>query len=110
MAATYKVLGQVQPTFGNLTSLYTVGAGKTAVISTITVCNQSSSATATFRISVAVAGAADATSQYVAYDAFLDYNETKAYTLGITLGSTDVIRVYGSTSNLSFHAYGSEIV
>ena len=48
MATTYKVLGQSNPAATTATTLYTVGAGKSAVVSTITVCNQAASA-ATFR-------------------------------------------------------------
>jgi hypothetical protein len=30
-------------------------------------------------------------------------------TLGLTLATTDKVRVYASTANLSFNAYGTEI-
>jgi len=55
MPTTYKVLGQSNPAATTATTLYTVGAGKSAVVSTITVCNQAA-ATATFRIAVRVSG------------------------------------------------------
>jgi len=110
MAATYKVLGQQNPSAGALTTLYTVPAGKTAVVSSITVCNLSSSAQATFRIAVRVAGASITNAQYISFNVFLDYSETKAYTLGLTLGATDVVSVYASNTNLAFSAFGSEIV
>jgi hypothetical protein len=110
MAATYKVLGQSNPSAGALTTLYTVPAGKTAVVSSITVCNLSSSQTGTFRIAVRVAAASITNAQYISYDVFLDLNETKAYTLGLTLGATDVVSVYSSNTSISFSAFGSEIV
>lgn len=110
MAATYKVLGQSIPAATTNASIYTVPNGKTAVVSTITVCNQSPATQAFFRIAIRVAGAALTSSQYIAFDAFLDYKETKAFTLGLTLGATDIVTVYSTTGNVSFGVFGSEIV
>ena len=36
-------------------------------------------------------------------------SDTTALTLGITLATTDVVRIYASTANLSFSLFGSEI-
>ena len=108
MATTYKVLGQVNPAATTATTLYTVGAGKSTVVSTITVCNQAASA-ATFRIAVRVAGSALSAEEYIAYDSTVAANDTTAFTLGITLAATDVVTVYASTATVSFNAFGSEI-
>lgn len=102
-----KVLGQVNPSATTATTLYTVPSAKEAVISTITICNTTSSA-ATFRIAVRPAGASLATVHYNAYDVTVAASDTTALTLGITLAATDVITVYASTSTLVFHAYGDE--
>lgn len=102
-----KVLGQFKPAATTLSTLYTVPGGTTTVVSTITVCEQAAGAT-TFRISVAVAGAADAPQQYLVYDAALAANETKAFTLGITLGAADVVRVRSTSGSVSFNAFGEE--
>jgi hypothetical protein len=56
-----------------------------------------------------VAGAADTSAQYIAYDVLLDTNETRSFTLGIALGAADVIRVYSSTGTVSFNGFGVEI-
>jgi hypothetical protein len=45
---------------------------------------------------------------YVAYDVTVGAADTTALTLGITLATTDVVTVYASTANISFHAYGDE--
>jgi len=108
MATTYKVLGQSNPAATTSTALYTVPALTKAVVSTVTVCNQAA-ADATFRISVSVAGAAISAKEYIAFDATVRGNGMQAFTLGITLGAADVIRIYGSTATLSFSAFGSEI-
>lgn len=108
MANYYKVLGQSNPSAITATTLYTVPASRSAVISTITVANLSSTG-ATFRIAVRVGGASLANSQYIAYDATLAGNDTVAFTLGISLATTDVITIYCSTANVAFAAFGTEI-
>jgi glucose-6-phosphate dehydrogenase assembly protein OpcA len=102
-----KVLGQVNPSATTATTLYTVPSDKSAVISTLTICNQAAS-TATFRVAVRPAGATLAAVHYVAYDVTVGASDTTALTLGITLATTDVVTVYASTTTLSFHAYGDE--
>jgi hypothetical protein len=107
MAQSYKVLGQANPSATTLTTLYTVPSAQ-ASVSTVTVCNTSSTAT-TYRIAVRPAGAASATSQYVVYDAPLPANDTVTLTLGITLATTDVLSVYAGSANVAFSAFGVEI-
>ena len=102
-----KVLGQLNPSATTATTLYTVPSAKSAVVSSLTVCNQTATA-ATFRIAVRPAGATLAALHYVAYDVTVGASDTTALTLGITLATTDVITVYASTATLSFHAYGDE--
>ena len=108
MPTVYKVLGQSNPAATTNTTLYTVPASTSAVVSTITICNQASSA-ATYRIAVRPAGASLAAQHYVVYGATVAASDTTALTLGVTLATTDVITVYASTATLSFNAYGSEI-
>lgn len=108
MARTYKVLAQVNPSAATLTAGYTVPASTSAVISSITVANRSSTATS-FRISIAVAGAADDNKQYLYYDIAIAGNDSFAATLGITLATTDIIRVYATLATLSFNIVGIEI-
>jgi glucose-6-phosphate dehydrogenase assembly protein OpcA len=102
-----KVLGQVNPSATTATTLYTVPSAKSAVVSSLTICNQAAS-TATFRIAVRPAGATLAAVHYVAYDVTVGASDTTALTLGLTLATTDVITVYASSATLSFHAYGDE--
>ena len=108
MATTYKVLGQVAPSAATLTTLYTVPASTQAVVSTISVCNQSATAT-TFRIAIRVAGAAISGEDYIAYDSAVSANNTTFITVGITLAATDVISIYSTAATVSFNAFGSEI-
>jgi hypothetical protein len=108
MAYTYKVLGQSAPSATTNTDVYTVGSGKQAIISTITIANRAATA-ATYRIAIRPAGATIANQHYIAYDVAVAANDTTALTLGITLTATDVVTVYASTTNLSFGIFGSEI-
>ena len=102
-----KVLGQVNPSATTATTLYTVPSAKSAVVSSLIICNQAASA-ATFRIAVRPAGATLAAVHYVAYDVTVGANDSTALTLGITLATTDVVTVYASSATVSFHAYGDE--
>lgn len=106
--ATYKVLGQSAPSATTETDLYTVPAATETIVSTINIANRDATA-ATFRVSVAVNGAATANKDYIAYDSSIPGNGFVSLTLGVTIDATDKIRVYASTANLSFSAFGSEI-
>ena len=108
MPTTYKVLGQSAPSATTATDLYTVGAGKSAVVSTIAVCNRAASS-ATYRIAIRVAGSALSNDEYIAYDSTVAANDSTMLTIGITLAATDVITVYASSATVSFNAFGSEI-
>jgi len=108
MATTYKTLAQAAPAATTLTTLYTVGASTSTVVSTVIICNQAASA-ATYRIAVSPAGAEVEAKHYIVYGATVAASDTTALTLGITLATTDVVRIYASTANLSFSLFGSEI-
>ena len=108
MATAYKVLGQSNPSATTATTLYTVPAATEAIVSTLTVCNQNSSA-GTYRVAVRPAGASLAKSHYLTYDVSIPGNASDTLTLGLTLAATDVITVYASSADFSFSAFGSEI-
>jgi len=108
MAIVYKVLGQSNPSATTQTTLYTVPASNSAVISTITITNLAAT-DATFRLAIRPAGETLANKHYIAYDTTVPANDMVALTLGVTLATTDVIACYASTANVSFSAFGSEI-
>lgn len=108
MPTTYKVLGQSNPSATTNTTLYTVPSATSAVVSSITVSNLGASS-ATYRIAIRPAGESIANKHYLAYDVTIAALDTIALTLGVTLGTTDVITVYASTATMAFAAYGSEI-
>jgi hypothetical protein len=108
MATVYKVLGQSSPTATTETALYTVPAATSAVASSVIVCNRSA-VLSTFRISIAIGGAATTNKDYIYYDLPIGANDTFIATIGVTLAATDEVRVYSSNTNLSFSLYGSQI-
>jgi glucose-6-phosphate dehydrogenase assembly protein OpcA len=108
MATTYKVLGQVNPSATTATTLYTVPASTSTVVSTISVCNQAADA-AVYRIAVRPAGDTLAAEHYIIYGATVPASDSTMVTVGLTLAATDVVTVYSSSATMSFNAYGSEI-
>lgn len=108
MASTYKILGQSAPAATTSVDLYTVPAATQSIVSSITISNRGTAA-GTFRVSVAIAGAALANAQYIVYDQQLEPKATVGLTLGVSLATTDKIRVYASTADFSFNAFGCEL-
>ena len=109
MANTYKVLAQSNPSATTATTLYTVPSSTSAVISTITICNYNATTNANYSILVRPAGETVNVKHYINSNNVVQYLDTIALTLGITLGNTDVITVYTTGSNVSFGVFGSEI-
>ena len=107
MADTIIVLAQSMPAAATLTDLYTVPGATSTVVSSVTVCNQVAMATS-WRLSVAIAGAANSGKQYLYYDLPHQANDTFIATIGLTLGAGDVVRVYSTDGNLSFNLSGVE--
>ena len=110
MEETFKITAQFTPSAPNTSeNAYTVGAAFSgAVLSTLTICNQTASQM-TFRLSVADSGEALATKQYIFYDTPIRANDTLASTIGMTLAVDDVVRFYASTASCSLNIFGTEI-
>lgn len=109
MPTTYKILGQSAPADTNNTNLYTVGAGKSAVVSSLVIANTTGTA-ATCRVFVRIAGAAAAVGNATFYDVSVPANTHTSFTEGWSLAATDIVTVQTGTSNaLTFTLFGSEI-
>ena len=107
-STSYRVLGRSAPASGTTATLYTAGANLSAVISTLSICNQAATA-ATYTIAVCPGGAAIVPKHYIAYGATVSAQETIALTIGITLASSDRIVVRSANGSTSFNLFGSEI-
>jgi hypothetical protein len=108
MPQTHKVLGQVNPAAASNTTLYTVPGATSAICSTLSICNISSTAT-TYRVAVRPAGASIDTAHYLIFDNGIAGNDSVFLTLGISLAATDIVTVYSATNTLAFSLFGVEL-
>ena len=108
MADAPKILAQSNPAAATLTDIYTVPAVTSTVISTIIATNRSGDSTS-FRISLAIAGAATSDEQFIVFDLPIAGNDVYMATIGATLETTDVVRVLATLATLSFTVLGIEI-
>ncbi len=105
---TYKVLAQLACAATTLQDVYTVPSGKAAEIATVIIANRSASSVA-FRLSLAVAGAADDNKQYTHYNLVIPGNDSIEINDRFDLATTDVLRVYAASANLSVNVIGREV-
>lgn len=106
--ATYKILGQVNPTTTSLTSLYTVPTGKEAFCSTLSICNFGDT-TSNVNVAVRENGASIDSKQYILYNIPIVPSDSLFLTLGLSLDQADVVSVQATTSSIAFGLFGSEI-
>jgi hypothetical protein len=109
MALTYKVLAQSNPSATTATTLYTNPALTQTVVSSINVCNQAGTS-GTYRIAIRPNGEVLAAKHYIAYDRAIAANATETHTIGVTLDADDIVTIYASSANISFNAFGVQIV
>lgn len=109
MPSTYRVLGQLEPAAITASTLYTVPASRSAIVSTINVANTGNSQDI-IRIAIRPAGATLADQHYIAFGVPVPVGSVFTMTMGITLATTDVITVYSTTGFSAFNAFGSEVV
>lgn len=107
----YKILGQSKPSATSETTLYTVPAAKSAVVSTITVGNVTwSSLPDAYRIYIIPSGGGSGTDgTALCKDFTIVGKDMIAFTLWITLATWDKINVYSSSGYCTFMAFGNEI-
>jgi hypothetical protein len=107
--AGYKVLGQLAPTSTAEASFSAVGTGKAWVISSFTISNLTAT-NAYATLSICVGGTTTSNANTLIKDVLIPANSMQAFTIGIALAATDVIRVTSGTANaLSFQIFGTEI-
>jgi hypothetical protein len=108
MTDTLKTLSQTYPAANTLTTAYTVPGATSAVVASVIACNRGTG-NATIRVSVAIAGAADEEKQYLYYDLPILAKDTFVATLGLSLATTDVVRVYSDSGMVAFTLTGVEV-
>lgn len=109
MARTYKE-AQIQGTSGTTTyaTLYSTPSNTLANISTIAICNTSSSS-ATYRIAIMGSAGTPSASNWLIYDSTVPGNDTIFLTIGISLSAEKFVRVSSSANTVTFTAFVSEV-
>jgi hypothetical protein len=111
MPNAYKRLGAINPSANTQTNVYVIPAATEAVISTITICNQSS-VNASYSLALmpssifsSPAGAA----HFLVRGATVPAADTIILTIGLTGNAGSVLAANTSNANISFAAFGTEI-
>lgn len=109
MPTSYKVLGQAQggSSLTSYTTLYTVPASTSTIISTISVCNTS---TSDYRFRIAIGTTTTPSAEnWIAYDSYVAGGDTSFITVSPCMDTTyKYLIVSSENSAISFSAFGSE--
>lgn len=111
MPQSYKRLGAIAPSANTQTNVYVVPTSTEAVISTITVCNQTAS-NASFSLIVMPTGSFASPSSnvnFIVRGAVVPAADTLVLTMGLTANTGTVIAANTNFANVSFAIFGSEI-
>jgi hypothetical protein len=108
MAITYKILGQLNPTANVLSTVYTVPASNSAVISSIVICNLGANASS-FKLAAVPSGNNISNQHFMNFDTPIPGSDSIAITIGATLSANDSIRANAASGNISISIFGSEI-
>jgi hypothetical protein len=108
MPTTYRILGQGLLTANTFTDLYRVPIGSNTIVSTVNVCNTSTSNT-TFRLLARPNGNTTATGQYLAFNVPVGIFDATAISVGMTLGANDVVTAFSFEGNAAVTVFGTEI-
>jgi hypothetical protein len=108
--ATAYLTRQVQGTAstGTYATLYSTDGSKTAIVSGITICNESSSSV-TIRIGLDTTAGTPASGEFIVYDGAIAGNDTLVLNLPLTMGNTTFLRVSSSATTCTFTAGVAEV-
>ena len=110
----YKILGQIQTTANVLTTIYTVPAATNTMITTITICNQSSNDSVFINVAANISGSAVTTRNFIVSGYSLGGAETLVLEprISLNVGSILSANITGAnaSSNISINAFGVEII
>ena len=111
MPQTFKRLGAINSTANTQANLYVVPASNSAVVSTITICNQTG-ANGSYSLMVQDSTefsnpAANAT--MIVRGASVPAADTVVLTMGLTMNANSILSANGSFVDISFSAFGSEV-
>ena len=111
MPNAYKRLGAINPSANTQTNVYVVPAATSAVISTITVCNQTAS-NASYSIMLMNSSEFNASAPAATFlirGATVPAADSIILSMGLTANAGMVLTANASSSSISFGAFGTEI-
>lgn len=114
MPTAYKILGQTLPTANTLSNVYVVPTSTSAIVSTITICNQSA-ANANVDIIVRPVNESLANKHYLLKGVTIPRADTLVISPGLTLNASVILAVNNAVhtgetaADLSFNAFGVEL-
>ena len=109
MPNAYKILGQILPSANTLTNVYVTGASASAIINTITLCNQQTS-NASIDLIVRPINEALAAKHYLLSNITILQADTLIFSPGITMNSNCILAANNKIDgNTSICAFGVEI-
>jgi hypothetical protein len=108
MAQIYKVLGQLNPSPNTITNVYVTGASVSAIVSAITITNQSDS-NASYSLVVRPTNESISNKHFIIRGGISPAREQITITSAVTMNSNIILAANTNSSNLSIHAYGVEI-
>jgi len=114
MATAYKILGQTLPTANTLSNVYVVPTSTSAIVSTITICNQSS-ANANIDIMIRPINETLANKHYLVKGVTIPRADTMILSPGVTLNASVIVAVNNAVAsgetaaNVSFNVFGVEL-
>lgn len=111
MPQTYKRLGAINPSANTQTNVYVVPSATEAVISSIAICNQSTS-NASYSLIVMPPGAFASpagAANFVVRGAVVPAADSIILTIGLTANAASIFAANTNNPNVSFSMFGSEI-
>ena len=114
MATAYKILGQTLPTANTLSNVYVVPTSTSAIVSTITICNQDT-ANANVDIIIRPVNETLSAKHYLIRGLTVPRADTLILSPGLTLNASVILAVNNSVvtgetlANVSFNAFGVEL-
>jgi len=111
MAQSYKRLGAINPSANTQTNVYVVPAATSAVVSTITICNQATT-NASYSLALMDASQFNASAPVATFlvrGAIVPAADSIILTIGLTANASSVFVANTNSPNISFSMFGSEI-
>jgi len=111
MPQSFKRLGAINPTANTQTNVYVIPAATEAVISTVTICNQSSSNVSYSLISMTAGefSSPAPVKTFLVRGATVPAADTIVLTLGLTMNAGSILSANTNSGSVSILAFGSEL-